>query len=319
MHLKCPHCSTVLNVTSPAGTQVQCPTCQGVFVVPQVTPQPAAPQVGPVITPKTPGSKPPKKKAPANANQADGTEGAEGEEELEGREIPWDLILKITKVVVIPMCLAVVLFLVLVGAGILEIGSDEIVDDTPYVNDGVANSGNQIQDVMEAGEKGDIYVKWIPAKNSATMQGFKVKVNHVDWGEVRGRDEAGELVTSNGRPYMNVYLELANRSDKTFQFKSWYGNEFTTQNGAIRTAQLSDDDKNMYYPLKFDDLADLKWWTPSKTFDPLEEGTDCIVFDVPEDFDPNKVENLYLDLPGEAVGQSGSYRFKIPKSMIQGL
>ncbi|CAE7512846.1 unnamed protein product, partial [Symbiodinium sp. CCMP2456] len=154
------------------------------------------------------------------------------------------------------------------------------------------------------------------------MQGFKVKVNHVDWGEVRGRDEAGELVTSNGRPYMNVYLELANRSDKTFQFKSWYGNEFTTQNGAIRTAQLSDDDKNMYYPLKFDDLADLKWWTPSKTFDPLEEGTDCIVFDVPEDFDPNKVENLYLDLPGEAVRVLGRSRYpeleKLNVECVQG-
>ncbi|WP_146115794.1 MULTISPECIES: hypothetical protein [Pirellulaceae] len=324
MHLKCPHCSTVLNVTSPGGTQVQCPTCQGLFVVPQATPQApqmSAPQISaPVITPREPGSKPLRKKAQPKTEQAEGAEGTEGEEEFESGGIPIDLILKITKLVVLPIFLAVVLFFGLVAMGILEIGSgDDVVNETPYNNDGVANSGNQIQDVMEAAEKGDIYINWVPAKNSATMEGFKVKINHVDWGEVRGRDEAGELVTSNGRPYMNVYLELANRSGKTFDFKSWYGNQFTTQNGAIRTAQLSDDDKNLYYPLKFDDLADLKWWTPSKTFQPLDEGTDAIVFDVPEDFDPNKVEYLYLDLPGEAIGKSGSYRFKIPKSMIQGL
>lgn len=315
MHLKCPHCSTVLNVTSPGGTQVQCPTCQGLFVVPQATPQVNAP----VITPREPGSKPLRKKAQAKTDQGEGAEGDEGEE-VESGGIPIDLILKIAKVVVLPIVLAVVLFFGLVAVGILEIGpADDIVDESPYIDDGVANSGNQIQDVMEANEKGDIYVNWVPAKNSATMEGFKVKINHVDWGEVRGRDEGGELVTSNGRPYMNVYLELSNRSDKTFEFKSWYGNQFTAQNGAIRTAQLSDDDKNMYYPLKFDDLADLKWWTPEKTFQPAEEGTDAIVFDVPEDFDPSKVENLYLDLPGEAIGRSGSYRFKIPKSMIQGL
>ncbi|GAA4438056.1 hypothetical protein GCM10023155_39630 [Bremerella cremea] len=313
MHLKCPHCSTVLSVNSPAGTQVKCPTCQGVFVVPQ-----AAPQVGPpVITPKAPGVKPSKKKAADPNQQPTAEEGAEGEEEAT-KEIPWDLIVKIGYMFVLPIFLAVVLFVVLVSVGVISTGGDEVVNETPYEADGVANSGNQIQEVMEAAEKGEIHIKWIPAKNSATMEGFKVKVNHVDWGEVRGRDEQGELVTSS-RPFVNIYLETANRSNKTFDFKSWYGNEFTTKGGAIRTAQLSDDDKNVYYPLKFDDLKDLKWWTPSKTFDPLDEGTDCIVFDVPEDFDPNKVQNLYLDLPGEAVGLSGSYRFQIPKSMIQGL
>lgn len=282
-------------------------------MVPQAAPQVTAP----VITPKTPGSKPPEPQAPAGAEQAEGEEGLEEEESFLAN-VPWDMVTKIGYMFVIPILSAIVLFVVLKSAGVFDSGP-EVVDNTPYNNDGVVNSGNQIQDVMEAAEKGDIYVKWIPAKNSATMEGFKVKINHIDWGEVRGRDAQGNLVTSEGRPYMNVFLELSNRSNKTFNFKSWYGNQFTTKGGALRTAQLSDDDKNVYYPLRFDDLADLKWWTPSRTFQPADEGTDSIVFDVPEDFDPSKVENLYLDLPGEAVGHSGSYRFKIPRSMIQGL
>ncbi|MEX0792207.1 MAG: DUF4429 domain-containing protein [Pirellulaceae bacterium] len=52
MQLSCPHCSTVLEVASPAGTQVQCPTCQGIFVVPG----PAAPSTA---TPVNSGVAPP--------------------------------------------------------------------------------------------------------------------------------------------------------------------------------------------------------------------------------------------------------------------
>ncbi|MEX1039869.1 MAG: hypothetical protein WDZ51_04520 [Pirellulaceae bacterium] len=332
MQLSCPHCSTVLEVASPAGTQVQCPTCQGIFVVPGPAAPTPAPMMAPVIN--TGGSstrgpqikKKPAKTAPPESPAAAGEEAAEeaaegeGEGEGEGREIPWKLIEKLAYVVTISIISAGV-----IGAVIVAISSswgpeEEVVYEGPYVADGQANTGNQIQEVMEAAERGEIHVKWIDAKkSSATMQGFKVKVNHADWGEVRGRDENNNLITSEGRPYIVVYLELANRSNKTFPFKSWYGNEFTTENGALRTAQLSDDHKNVYYPLRFDDLKQLKWHTPSKSFSPAEEGTDSIVFDVPENFDPAQLDGLYLDLPGEAVGHSGSYRFRIPKSMIQGI
>lgn len=309
MHLKCPHCSTVLNVTSPAGTQVQCPTCQGVFMVPQATPQ-----VGPVVTPKATGSR-----APAKP-EATGTDEGDAEADGTGREIPWNAIIKTGYIVFGSLFSAAALFLIYLFVT-ANVGDPEevVVDESDF------NRGNQIQERITQSETGEKYIKWIPAKNSATMEGFKVKVNHVDWGEVRGRDERGELVTS-GRPYINVYLELSNRSDKTFHFESWYGNVFTSPSGALRTAQISDDNKRTYDPIMFDDLADLKWWTKEKTFAPLEEGTDVIVFDVPEDFDPASIENLYLDLPGEAVtrdgassAMSGSYRFQIPKSMIQGL
>lgn len=309
MHLKCPHCSTVLNVTSPAGTQVQCPTCQGVFVVPQ-----AAPQVGPVITPKTSGARVPAK------SKVDATEEGAEEGEESGREIPWNAIIKTGYIVFFSLLSAGALFVVYLFVSANAGDTDEVV-----VDEADFNRGNQIQERITQSETGEQYIKWIPAKNSATMEGFKVKINHVDWGETRGRDERGEVVTS-GRPYINVYLELSNRSDKTFHFKSWYGNVFTSPSGALRTAQISDDNKRTYEPIMFDDLSDLKWWTKEKTFAPLEEGTDVIVFDVPEDFDPNQIENLYLDLPGEAVtrdgadqAMSGSYRFQIPKSMIQGL
>ena len=314
MHLKCPHCSTVLNVTSPAGTQVQCPTCQGVFGVPQ-----AAPQVAPVITPKPSGARA-SAKSKAKATENDNPEAAAEDAAAEKGAIPWNTIIKTGYVVFFSLVSAGVLFVVYLYATANRGDNEEVsVDEADF------NRGHQIQERITQGETGEQYIKWIPAKNSATMEGFKVKVNHVDWGEVRGRDERGELVTS-GRPYINVYLELSNRSDKTFQFKSWYGNVFTSPGGALRTAQISDDKKQTYDPIMFDDLADLKWWTPQKTFEPLEEGTDVIVFDVPEDFDPNAIENLYLDLPGEAVTRdgasqplSGSYRFQIPKSMIQGI
>lgn len=312
MQLQCPHCSTVLSVSSPGGTQVQCPNCQGVFVVPNET-APAPASVVPKITPRGSGAKSATKQA---AGSADLATGEEGEDALQ-RAMPWKAIEKTAFAVIFGLFSAAAVFGILIFTGVLG-STDETIDNTPYVADGQANSGNQIQDVMEAAEQGQVHIKWVPAKNSATMQGFKVKIDHVDWGEVRGRDASGGLITSD-RPFIIVYLETANRSDKTFDFKSWYGNEFVTENGAIRTAQLSDDDKSVYYPLRFDDLKQLKWHIPSKTFQPLDEGTDAIVFDVPEDFDPSKLENLYLDLPGEAVGLSGSYRFQIPRAMIRGI
>ena len=312
MQLQCPHCSTVLSVNSPGGTQVQCPNCQGIFVVPSVASQ-APPSVAPTITPRQPGAKSSPNQGAVVTDPATGEEG----EATPRREIPWKAIEKTAYAVIFGVFSAAAVFGILIFTGVLG-SSDDTIDNTPYVADGQANSGNQIQEVMDAAEKGEVHIKWVPAKNSATMQGFKVKVDHVDWGEVRGRDASGGLITSD-RPFIIVYLETANRSDKTFDFKSWYGNEFVTENGAIRTAQLSDDDKSVYYPLRFDDLKQLKWHIPSKTFQPLDEGTDAIVFDVPEDFDPGKLENLYLDLPGEAVGLSGSYRFQIPRTMIRGI
>ncbi|PQO42417.1 hypothetical protein C5Y93_29255 [Blastopirellula marina] len=272
------------------------------FTVPQ-----AAPQVAPVIVPKTPGSK--------ASSQPTSTEGEEGAENEAGG-VPWNAIIKTGYIVLFSVISAVVLFVVY-----LYVTADrgDVADEVQL------NQGNEIQTRIEQSETGEKYIKWIPAKNSATMEGFKVKVHHVLWGKVRGKDERGDIIESD-RPFVNVFLELANRSGNKFHFKSWYGNVFTAENGASRTAQISDDEKQQYEPILFDDLADLKWWTPSKTFEPLEEGTDSIVFDVPEDFDPKQVEFLFLDLPGEAVTRDGagkpmggSYRFKIPRSMIQGL
>jgi len=289
MQLQCPHCSVILTIQSSAGTQVRCPKCQGEFIVPAMD---------------------------LSVSEADETTEDEAEEPGESK-IPWKVIEKVASWAIGMIFAAAAVFGMVSFYNYME--KDKKPDDgSPYVADGQSNSGNEIQQVITQAEQGEIYVKWIPAKNSASKQGFKVKVHHADWGEVRGRDENGNLIVS-PRPFLIVYLELANRSDKTWNFKSWYGNEFVTINGAYRTAQLSDDDKNVYVPLAFEDLKELKWHKPERTFAPKEEATDSIVFDVPEDFNPANIEHLYLDLPGEAIGLSGSYRFKIPRSMIQGI
>ncbi|PQO46673.1 MJ0042-type zinc finger domain-containing protein [Blastopirellula marina] len=342
MQLRCPHCSTVLEIQSPAGTQVQCPSCSGVFMVPDMGPaagappvpplpqppltQPSAPQPptldAPLIQtrPKPPGRKssppPPKKPKPAEPGaEGEGTDG-EGEEEVSFFAKHQKLIINIAAGGVG----AVALFLVFAVAKYLVLGSSGGGTPTEQVaTETNTNVGNKIQDILDKSENDpDFYINWSDAsKSSKILDGLKVKVHHVEWGEVRGQDERGELVLS-GQPFMVVFLELANRSPNTIEFKTWYGTEFKSPAG-FRTAQLSDEQRNTYYPLRFDDIAKLKWNTPQKTFQPKDEGTDSIVFDVGQDFNPKTVQNLYLDLPGQAIGEGGSFRFKIPRSMIQGL
>ncbi|TWT29663.1 zinc ribbon domain-containing protein [Blastopirellula retiformator] len=335
MQLRCPHCSTVLEIQSPAGTQVQCPTCSGVFVVPDMgatTPPPPLPNVSqspqpPNLSapqlqtrPNAPGRKspPPKKSKPAAAGTSAGAaaEGSEGEDE----EVSFfNKHQKLIFNIVAGGVGAVALFLVFAVAKALLTGGGEDAPVAEVANETNTNVGNKIQEIMDRAENDDsFYINWSDAsKKSKILDGLKVKVHHVDWGEVRGHDEQGELQTS-GRPFMVVYLEIGNRSGKPIHFKTWYGTEFKSPAG-FRTAQLSDEQRNIYYPTRFDDIARLKWNTPEKTFEPKEDGTDSIVFDVGEDFNPKTVQNLYLDLPGQAIGEGGSFRFKIPRSMIQGL
>ncbi|EAQ78838.1 hypothetical protein [Blastopirellula marina] len=321
MQLRCPHCTTVLEIQSAAGTQVQCPTCSGVFLVPDMPAAPAA-AAPPVIQtrPKSPGRKsapaPPKQPQSAPPGGA-GEEPADGEAGVSFFKQHEKLIFNIAA----GGFGAVALFLVFAVAKYLIMGSssgggEEVEVVATETN---TNVGNRIQDVLDKSENDpNYYINWADAsKRNLRIDGLRVKVHHVEWGEVRGQDEKGELVTS-GRPFMVVYLELANRSGSPIDFKTWYGTEFKSPAG-FRTAQLSDEQRNTYYPLRFDDIAKLKWNTPEKTFAPKDEGTDSVVFDVGEDFNPQTVQNLYLDLPGQAVGDGGSFRFKIPRSMIEGL
>ncbi|MFI4875183.1 MAG: hypothetical protein ACIALR_07590 [Blastopirellula sp. JB062] len=315
MQLHCPHCSTVLEIQSPAGTQVQCPTCSGVFLVPEL-PSSAAPPPQIQTRPNPPGRKSAPSPPQTSASQSSAAgEHAAGDESLSF----WKRHEKLIFNIVAGGVGAVALFLVfaLAKSMLFDRGDQEAVEEVATPEN--TNVGNQIQEVLDRSESDpDYYVNWSDAsKKNKILDGLRVKVHHVEWGEVRGRDEQGELVTS-GRPFMIVFLELANRSPNPIDFKTWYGTEFKSPAG-FRTAQLSDQQRNIYYPLRFDDIVALKWNTPQKTFAPKEEGTDSIVFDVGEDFDPRSVENLYLDLPGQAIGDGGSFRFRIPRSMIEGI
>ncbi|MGY8766923.1 MAG: hypothetical protein ACKVH8_00660 [Pirellulales bacterium] len=284
---------------------MQCPSCNGQFVVPNMQPQAPAPHV---VTEKMPG--------------ATITETGENPEEAEepGREIPWKQIEKIGYTILFSVISGAVIFIMILA---FKNALDPAEDDGPdVVYNETPNAASQIQDVMASDEKGEIDVTWVNASReggkirSAIKDGFRVRVTNVEWAEVRGRDATNSLVTSE-RPYIVVYLETANRSDKTKQFKSWYGNLFETAAGP-RTAQLSNDKKEVFYPMIFEDIKSLKYHTAEKTFEPQDESTDAIVFDVPENFDPTAIENLYLDLPGQAIGTGGSFRFRIPNTMIQG-
>ncbi|MCC9608808.1 zinc-ribbon domain-containing protein [Blastopirellula sp. JC732] len=331
MQMRCPHCSTVLEIQSPAGTQVQCPSCSGQFMVPDLAATPAAPPAPPVMQapqpptlqapslqtrPNAPGRRTPAPKKPKPAAPGAEGEATESDEEVSFFKKNEKLIFNI----VAGGVGAVALFLVFAVGKYLFVGSGSVEEpDNTVATETNTNVGNKIQDVMDRAENDpDFYINWADAtRKSLNIDGLKVKVHHVEWGEVRGQDERGELVTS-GQPFMVVFLEIGNRSSKPIDFKTWYGTEFKSPAG-FRTAQLSDEQRNVYYPLRFDDIAKLKWNTPEKTFEPKEDGTDSIVFDVGENFNPKTVQNLYLDLPGQAVGGGGSFRFKVPRSMIQGL
>jgi hypothetical protein len=162
-------------------------------------------------------------------------------------------------------------------------------------------------------------VPWHDAKaGPLTLGSAKIEVTRAEYGEVRGKDGAGNVIISD-EPYLSILVQIENRQRSPINYRSWYGNEFKSRHGPVR-AWLVDQDQREYKWTIFNDVKRVRWHTPVAVIDGGKSIEDVLVFTLPQNREPAAIKFLRLELPGEAVGQTGKvYRFEIPRQMIEGL
>jgi len=149
------------------------------------------------------------------------------------------------------------------------------------------------------------------------VNSLTVDVHYVGYGEVRAKDAQHRVLVSDQKNYLQAYLKIKNLGSVPVKYVSWQGNSFTTGDRQVR-ATLVDDQQRSYPMQEFADVAGLKGHTPQAALAEEEEIEDVVVFTIPEGVDRRTIRHFRLELPAEAYGGSGVYRFEIPRQSIQG-
>jgi hypothetical protein len=145
--------------------------------------------------------------------------------------------------------------------------------------------------------------KFRPSRSGNTS----VLIGPISSGSLIGTDLlSGMPYLSSGR-FMQIYIHIKNENlNRKVDYKSWQ-----TQVGSA--GQLLDNFGNAYrlvdYPTSIRPAAMERAAGPS--IYPGKETTDLLLFEPPVE----NAEYLRLELPGENVGEPGSFRFQIPCSM----
>lgn len=160
-------------------------------------------------------------------------------------------------------------------------------------------------------------LNWTDASRYAVrIGGVKVKVNRVEFGEIRARNQDNEVQTSEDDSFFQLFLTIENQKSQTFSYTSWYGNEFIVDEVA-RVAQLTDDQGRAYPMLVFRDALNIHGHTPQAELDRRDSLGDTLVFEIPAEVELDDVEFFRLQLPGAALQKTGSIRFEIPGEMLK--
>lgn len=90
--------------------------------------------------------------------------------------------------------------------------------------------------------------------------------------------------------------------------------------GEVRAKDASNrvDQGQQYEMMKFTHVRAIMGHTPQATLDAGNAVEDIVVFVIPSTVDRSTLRYFHLELPAAAYGGSGSYRFEIPTSAIQG-
>lgn len=172
-------------------------------------------------------------------------------------------------------------------------------------------------------------VRWTPESSrssgwSSVARGVAIDLNslavdahYVGFGEVRARDARNRVVVSDQRNYLQVYLRIKNLGAETVRYTSWQGNSFAAGGQQVR-ATLVDDRERSYPMQEFTHVAGLQGHTPRAILANNEEVSDVVVFAIPPSVDRRTIRHFRLELPAEAYGGSGVYRFEFPPQSIQG-
>jgi len=144
-----------------------------------------------------------------------------------------------------------------------------------------------------------------------------VDVDYVGYGEVRARDRSNRVVITEEKDYLQVFVNIKNLRPTALRYNSWYGNTFVSEGGHV-AATLVDDSGRQYEMLAFTGVTEVQGHTPEATLATNDVVKDMLVFVVPSTINRRTIGYFHLDLPADAYGGAGVYRFEIPRHVIQG-
>ena len=70
--------------------------------------------------------------------------------------------------------------------------------------------------------------------------------------------------------------------------------------------------------LAFTGVTEVQGHTREATLGTNEVAKDVLVFDIPSSINLRTIQYFHLDLPADAYGGTGIYRFEIPRHIVQG-
>lgn len=335
--IRCPFCNAISPVGHvAAGQTIRCTSCSKTFMAPAGVSTPAVP-TGPATSgatgvptvPTTPAQgvnvssptvpiQPPSSAPQAQAIQPTPpasphvvTGAGSGGVQIDARDRPASK----TSGSLLAFCLVAAGICVVLGGLLLVVlfvkaGREE---DEPSSKDA---NGQQIVSLTPSESRS--------ARRSNVAEGIVIQLNdvavdvdYVGYGDVRVKDENNRVVISQDKNYLQVYVNIKNLRPTALGYNSWYGNSFFSDGGHVG-ATLVDDSDRQYEMLAFTGVTEVQGHTREATLGMGEVAKDVLVFLIPSSIDLRTIGYFHLDLPADAYGGDGIYRFEIPRRVVQG-
>ena len=160
---------------------------------------------------------------------------------------------------------------------------------------------------------------WADASGNTVVSISKVavEVDYVEYGEVRAKDASRRVIVSDAKDYLQVFLTITNHDPRAFRYASWYGNTFDSGGQSV-AASLVDDQGRSYEMREFGSVSGVRGHTEQANLTSRESVSDVVIFAIPSTLNRREIRYFRLELPAEAYGGSGIYRFEIPHRAVQG-
>ena len=159
-------------------------------------------------------------------------------------------------------------------------------------------------------------VRFSAARDRAQRIGHvRVRVRSVRYASVTAKTQAN--VVTRTAPFLQVELEIENRSTKVVSYVSWYGGSFEWRGQKIG-AMLVDQSGRSWPLVLFDDARSIRGHTDRAELQPGQRVWDVVIFEPPDDTSRAQARSWRLFLPAQAIGYDGGYGFHFDTSDVQG-
>ncbi len=169
-------------------------------------------------------------------------------------------------------------------------------------------------------DQGDQGVVWAVATKSGQRVGdVQATIVRVAYGAVRAKDKRKQVITTDDDNLIAITIEVRNLGDRPRPFHNWYHHEFQDENGRALLPLLVDDAQRSYSLLTFDDVSQIEGQRLTDRIRPDGAARDTLVFLMPPEINRKTIKELRLSLPAAAVNASGSFHFRIPIGIVEGI